>query len=87
MLRNLREIYVSQGEREHELAVLHRLVLLLPGHAELRRERGLLLAELGQTAQALDDLEWFMRQAEDEATRNSVAARVQQLRAQDGQAQ
>ena len=87
MLRNLREIYVSQGERERELAVLHRLVLLLPGHADLRRERGLLLAELGQTALALDDLEWFMRQAKDEVTRSSVAARVQQLRAQDGQAQ
>ena len=85
MLRNLREIYVSQGERERELDVLHRLVLLAPSHAELRRERGLLLADLGQTEQALADLEWFVTYGEDDPLHASVVHRVQQLRAQNGQ--
>jgi regulator of sirC expression with transglutaminase-like and TPR domain len=88
MLRNLREIYVSQASqispiaRERELAVLHRLVLLLPQQTELRRERGVLLAELGQTEQALADLDWFVAHTDEAHARMAVAERARQLRAQ-----
>ncbi|ARU03976.1 hypothetical protein CCO03_04170 [Comamonas serinivorans] len=78
MLRNLREIYASQGDKVHLLGVLHRLVLLLPGVTDLRRERGLLHAELGELPAALADLEWCLQHGEHNA---QLAERVAQLRA------
>lgn len=82
MLRNLREIYLAQGDRQRQLEVLDRLVLLLPHTTELRRERGLLHADMGHAPAALLDLEWFLAHTESNPARVSVAERVAQLRAQ-----
>jgi regulator of sirC expression with transglutaminase-like and TPR domain len=47
MLRNLKEIHRSAEDWLRLLAVLHRLVVLLPQAWEERRDRGLTYAELG----------------------------------------
>lgn len=77
MLRNLREIYLAQGDQLRLLGVLDRLVVLLPDVAEFRHERGRLHDEMGHVTAALADLAWCLQNGEgDEQT----AQRVAQLR-------
>jgi hypothetical protein len=56
LLRNLKEIHRSAEDWPRLLAVLERLVVLLPEAWEERRDRGLVRAELGRRAAAADDL-------------------------------
>ena len=68
MLRNLQEIHVSQRDWGMLVAVLSRLILLLPANAELLRARGLAYAEWGVTDRALSDLERYAQSVQgDEA--------------------
>ena len=60
MLRNLKEIHRAQEDWQRMLAVLDRLVILLPDVASERRDRGLVHAELGQSSQALSDLQAYL---------------------------
>ncbi len=66
MLRNLKEVFRSQEDWPRMLAVLDRLVVLLPETWSERRDRGLVLAELGRKAEALQDLQMYL-QAEPQA--------------------
>jgi hypothetical protein len=61
MLRNLKEIYRSQDDRARLLAVMDRLVVLLPQTWSERRDRGLVLAELGRKHEALQDLQAYLQ--------------------------
>ena len=56
MLRNLKEIHRTAEDWPRLLAVQERLVRLLPDAHEELRDRGLVLAELGQLNRAADDL-------------------------------
>lgn len=60
LLRNLKEIHRSGGDWPRLLAVLDRLVILLPQAWDERRDRGLVHAELGDTAQAAADLRAYL---------------------------
>ena len=60
LLRNLKEIHRSAGQLPRLLAVLERLVILLPDHWEERRDRGLVRAELGRTDLACADIEAYL---------------------------
>ena len=60
MLRNLKDIYKTQEDWHRLLAVQERLLLLLPQCWDEYRDRGLAHAELGNTEQALADLECYM---------------------------
>lgn len=62
MLRNLKEIHRTAEDWPRLLAVQQRLVVLLPQAWEERRDRALVLAELGRHADAADDLEVYLRQ-------------------------
>ncbi len=62
MLRNLKEIHRTAEDWPRLLAVQQRLVVLLPQVWEERRDRALVLAELGRHADAADDLEVYLRQ-------------------------
>ncbi len=59
MLRNLREVHRSAADARRLLAVQHRLVVLLPGDAIERRDRGLMLDALGDPA-AAEDLAFYL---------------------------
>ncbi len=68
LLRNLLEVHRSAADLRRQLAVLQRLVILLPEAWEWRRERALVLGALGQTQAAADDLAMYLHhcpQAED----------------------
>ena len=60
MLRNLKEVHRAAADWPRLLAVQQRLVLLLPGDAAERRDRGLVLDVLGQRAAAADDLSFYL---------------------------
>lgn len=56
LLRNLKEIHRAARDWPRLLAVMHRLVILLPRDWDERRDRALVLAELGRADQACSDL-------------------------------
>ncbi len=60
MLRNLKEIHRSAEDWPRLLAVQQRLVVLLPEVWEERRDRGLVLAELGRRQEAVADLKAYL---------------------------
>lgn len=60
MLRNLKEVFRAQEDWPRMLAVLDRLVVLLPDVWTERRDRGLVHAELGHTQEALHDLQVYL---------------------------
>ncbi len=62
MLRNLKELHRMQGDWGRALAVLERLVVLLPEDWEQRRDRGLAYAYCGHAAEALADLQGYLAQ-------------------------
>lgn len=80
MLRNLKEIHRSGDDWPRLLAVAHRLVILLPHAWEERRDRGLVLAELGQYAQAVEDLAAYLEHRPDADDHSAISARVSELR-------
>ena len=60
LLRNLKEIHRSARDGLRLVAVARRLVILLPDDWEERRDLGLALAQLGQTADAADALALYL---------------------------
>lgn len=82
MLRNLKEIHRSAEDWPRLLAVLNRLVLLLPQAWEERRDRGLVLAELGMNAPAAGDLADYLEHAGEAQDRQAISARLAELRRQ-----
>ena len=79
MLRNLKEIHRSGGDWERLVAVLDRLVILLPESWEERRDRGLAAAELGVVQTAVADLAAYLEHAPQAPDRFAIADRLVEL--------
>ena len=62
------------------LATQERLIVLLPESWSEYRDRGLAHAELGNTEQALADLECYLVHADERVDLNAIADRVDDLR-------
>lgn len=77
MLRNLKEIHRQSSDWPRLLALCNRLVVVLPTVLEERRDRGLVLAELGEFGQAQEDLRLYLQampQANDAPALESLMA-------------
>ena len=81
MLLNLRAIYAQRGDMARLLVVFDRLIDLLPGSAEERRDRGLLFARLGAPAAAVADLEHYLQLAPGAADTPQVERWIAQFQA------
>ena len=79
MLRNLKEIFRSQEDWPRLLAVVERLVVLLPEDMSERRDRGLVHAELGHAGQALADLQAYLQAEPLAADHEALEARVREI--------
>lgn len=79
MLRNLKEIYHSQRDWARQLAVMERLVILLPESWSDYRDRGLVHLELGQLEPAVNDLQCYLVHASDEQDASNIAERLESL--------
>ena len=84
MLRNLKEIYISQEDHARLIAVLDRLLVLQPDSWSDHRDRGLAWAEQGNAQRALPDLQAYLDHAEDALDLDVVSQRVAQLRRAQG---
>ena len=80
LLRNLKEIHRHAADRERLLAVLERLVILLPEDWAERRDRGLARAELGRDEGAADDLAAYLLHRPDAGDAPPLRARLAELR-------
>ncbi len=80
MLRNLKEVHSTQEDWQRAIAVQDRLITLLPDAWSEYRDRGLAHAEQGNTADAVRDLETYLRHAEDALDLDAIAERVAALR-------
>jgi regulator of sirC expression with transglutaminase-like and TPR domain len=80
MLRNLKEIYRSAQDWPRLLGVLNRLVVLLPQTWEERRDRGIVLAEMGEVDAAMLDLAEYLAHAPKATDRTAVGERLLALR-------
>jgi len=83
MLRNLKEIHGSAEDWLRLLAVQQRLVVLLPGAWEERRDRGLVLAELGRRQEAADDLQAYLEHRAQAEDAPALAERLDAMRQAD----
>jgi len=79
MLRNLKELHRSNEDWPRLLAVLDRLVILLPSAWEERRDRGLAAAELGAVQPAVADLSAYLEHAPQAPDRTAIAERLVEL--------
>jgi regulator of sirC expression with transglutaminase-like and TPR domain len=84
LLRNLKLIHREAGDLPRLLAVLDRLVVLLPGDPHERRDRGLARAELGRHDLACDDLEAYLAQCPNEPDAPALRRRVSAWRREPG---
>ena len=80
LLRNLKEIHRSAEHWPQLLAVQQRLVLLLPEAWEERRDRALVLAELGEDHAAADDLQAYLEHRADAEDAQALRERLKELR-------
>jgi regulator of sirC expression with transglutaminase-like and TPR domain len=80
MLNNLKWIYLERGEPLKSLSVLDQLVILHPRSASEIRDRGLLYITLERYAQALEDLESYLRLAPGADDLEMVKAHIESVR-------
>ncbi|MBC7991692.1 MAG: transglutaminase family protein [Rhizobacter sp.] len=80
MLRNLKEIHRTAADWPRQLAVLNRLVILLPQAWEERRDRGLVQAELGALEAAALDLAEYLSHSPQASDRIAIGERLLALR-------
>ncbi len=80
LLRNLQEIYSAQEDWPRLLAVLERLLVLLPHAWSIYRDRGLVYAELSREGHALEDLETYLANCLHASDRPAILARVMELK-------
>ena len=80
MLRNLKEIHRAAQDWPLLLAVQQRLVLLLPGDATERRDRGLVLEALGRWSAAAADLVHYLQHQVDAQDAPLLRERLNALR-------
>jgi len=80
MLFNLKELHAAQEDWGRLIAVLDRLIVLLPQAWPEYRDRGLAHAEAGHRGRALEDLETYLANEQQAVDRNAIANRVVELR-------
>ncbi len=80
VLRNLKEVHRKQQDWGRLIAVQDRLIVLLPDAWVERRDRGMALAEQGDSARAVGDLEVYLLHADDALDHELVAVQVSRLR-------
>ncbi len=80
MLRNLKEIHRTQEDWLRLIAVLDRLLILLPDAWVEYRDRGLAWAEMGDVRLAVADLEMYAGNTDDALDRDAIQVRIRELR-------
>jgi regulator of sirC expression with transglutaminase-like and TPR domain len=80
-LRNLKSIYLQSGALESALAVMQRMLLVVPESAEELRDRGLVYARLECFRPAAADLQNYLRRRPDAPDAAEIHAQLASLKA------
>jgi len=80
LLRNLKSIYTQTGKLEQTLAVMHRMLLVLPESAEELRDRGLVYQRLECFRPALSDLQNYLRRRPEAPDAAEIHGRIVELK-------
>jgi regulator of sirC expression with transglutaminase-like and TPR domain len=80
VLRNLKGLYLRGGKLDQALAVMRRMLLVVPESAEELRDRGLVYAQLECFRPALADLQNYLRRRPDAPDGAEIHAKVVELR-------
>jgi len=81
VLRNLKSIYLQTERYPQALAVMNRMLLVVPESAEELRDRGLVYEKLHCPRAALADLANYVRRAPDATDAAEMRGRIVELRA------
>lgn len=79
ILGNLKGIYLQNQLYRRALAVMERILLLSPHDREARRDRGILLAQLGRLHEAVADLQTYLKFARNAPDEESVREQLKKL--------
>jgi regulator of sirC expression with transglutaminase-like and TPR domain len=80
MLSNLLAIYAGSNDYTRALSVIERILILNPDSARHVRDRGLLLAALGENSEAADELERYLALAPDARDAEAVRKELNSIR-------
>jgi len=80
LLRNLKNIYRQNDQPERALAVMQRMLLVMPESAEELRDRGLLYQQLECFRPALSDLQNYLRRRPRAADTDDIRGRIVELK-------
>jgi regulator of sirC expression with transglutaminase-like and TPR domain len=81
VLRNLKAIYVKAGDADRALAVMNRMLAVVPDAAEELRDRGLIYADMGAVRAARADLQGYLDRRPEAPDVPEMRARVAALHA------
>ncbi|HJR09650.1 MAG TPA: transglutaminase-like domain-containing protein [Pyrinomonadaceae bacterium] len=82
LLRNLKGIYAQAGLYRRALSIIERIMLVAPNAAEERRDRGALLAQLGRYAEAIVDVQAYLKSAPAPPDAERVAEQLKRMQTQ-----
>ena len=80
VLRNLKNIYMQTGKLEQALAVMQRMLLVMPESAEELRDRGLVYHQLECFRPALSDLQNYLRRKPEASDVAEIHGRIVELK-------
>jgi regulator of sirC expression with transglutaminase-like and TPR domain len=80
VLRNLKNIYTQARKLEQALAVMHRMLLVVPESAEELRDRGLLYQQLECFRPALSDLQNYLRRRPEAPDATEIHGKIVELK-------
>ncbi|HJQ32587.1 MAG TPA: transglutaminase-like domain-containing protein [Pyrinomonadaceae bacterium] len=79
LLGNLKAVYVNAQLYTRALAVVERITLLAPHDLEERRDRGMLLAQLGRYAEAVADTQTYLNLSPDASDADAVREQLKKM--------
>jgi regulator of sirC expression with transglutaminase-like and TPR domain len=80
VLRNLKNIYMQSSKLEQALAVMHRMLLVVPESAEELRDRGLVYQKLECFRPALSDLQNYLRRRPEAPDAAEIHGKIVELK-------
>ena len=80
LLRNLKAIYAQARRYERALAAVERILLVAPREHDEHRDRGLLLAQMGRHAEAMREIETYLRRAPNAPDTERVQEELKKVR-------
>jgi regulator of sirC expression with transglutaminase-like and TPR domain len=81
MLGNLKAVYVRAALFQRALAAVERLLLLAPSDLDERRDRGMLLAQLGRLHEAIADTKAYLNLSPDASDAEAVREQLKKMQA------